>query len=731
MLRIKNGDSYIKAYELEDAEELIAALAERYKDDVTPISKGGRNRNKYFYYNYPCSFDIETTTLRSGELDYFREDGRPAALVYLCQFNIYGNVIMVRTQEDAIKIFDWLALYFICSRRRRLVIFDHNLGFEYSFFRDLWQLDPGKCFAIDIHHPVTLIFKNGLMLRDSFKMTNLSLQTLTKDWSRKWFKNPEIMDYSLQRTPYTALDNDTLLYSALDVLSLSDAMEHFLAARGTGVWTNSPTSTSFIRADLKKKIGIGIKERTKEQKQYQKTLARCRISPEIYSMLRRQARGGNTHANRKYTGQLIGDPAGSGVVHFDITSSYPAQMVCYPEFPVHYWRPLDPDCSIDTVKLFEAGGYCTLFDVVLIRPRLKDNIPVPYLPTYKCKTLKGSSLYSDNGRYLEGAEMLELTIFGIEWPIIEDHYDYDDVVILRGWYSLKGYLPDIVRRFVLDLYAKKTELKGLKGQEVEYALAKTYVNGVYGMSYTAILRDKCIFDRQGIVQAPPADPEQELERYQKSTSYFMPYAWGAMVATLGRVYLQRMIDAVGYDNFLYCDTDSIFAKDPAGSRVKIRALEQDIKAYQRQCGMELTYYDIKGRPHELGGIDEEPECCFKSFGAKKYITVEDGELKCTIAGVPKAAGARIIGSPDNFKLGMVFRGADTNKLCLWYNDDEGLIVHDELGRPVRIYSNVAMLPVNYILSLSDDYSLCLQTEGINELYSFKDNDKNVIEEFIN
>lgn len=478
MFSVRDGKNDIRVYELEDAEELIAALAERYKDDVTAISKGGRNRNKYLYYNYPCSFDIETTTLRSGELDYFREDGRPAALVYLCQFNIYGNVIMVRTQEDAIKIFDWLALYFIGQRRRRLVIFDHNLGFEYSFFKDLWELDPGKCFAIDIHHPVTLILKNGLMLRDSFKMTNLSLQTLTKDWSRTWFKQPEIMDYSLQRTPYTELDNDTLLYSALDVLSLSDAMQHFLEARNTGVWTNSPTSTSFIRADLKKAIGLGVKQRTREQKQYFKTLERCRISPAIYAMLLRQARGGNTHANRKYTGQLIGDPAGSGVVHFDITSSYPAQMVCYPEFPVHYWRPLDPDCSIDTIKLFERGGYCTLFDIVLIRPRLKDNIPVPYLPTYKCRTLKGASKYSDNGRYLEGADMLEFTIFGIEWPIIERQYDMDDIVILRGWFSEKGYLPDIVRDFVLKLYSQKTELKGVKGKEVEYALAKTYVNGV-------------------------------------------------------------------------------------------------------------------------------------------------------------------------------------------------------------------------------------------------------------
>ena len=118
-----------------------------------------------------------------------------------------------------------------------------------------------------------------------------------------------------------------------------------------------------------------------------------------------------------------------------------------------------------------------------------------------------------------------------------------------------------------------------------------------------------------------------------------------------------------------------------------------------------------------------------SYGAKKYITVENGILKCTIAGVPKKAGAKIIGRPENFKLGMVFKGVDTNKLCLWYNDDEKITIR-EGDHKLRIKSNIAMLPVDYLLSLSDDYATCLQIEGLNPIFSFKENHENMNEEYI-
>ena len=734
-----NGENK-NIYEYEDAHELIKHLAAENKDDLTPVSRGGKGRRKLYYYNYACSFDIETTTIRSGELGYYHPDGRPLGFPYLYQFNIYGCVIMVRQHAHALDVFRWLGECFIAGEKKRLVIFDHNLGYEYQFFMNDWQYDFAECFALDIHHPVTLILTNGLILKDSYKLTNMSLETLTKDWSKTYFKKPEIMDYNQLRTPYTELDAATLEYSALDVLALSDAISNYLAAYDTGVYTKNPTSTSFTRAAFKKEIGISAKVRTKEQKEYFKTLDRCRLDIDIYNMLQRQARGGNTHLNRKYTGELL-----YNLGHDDITSSYPTQLVCYPEYPVHYWRPLDPDCPIDTIKLFEANGFCTLFDVVLIRPRLKAGVTVPYLATYKCRTLKGASRYSDNGRYMEGAEMLETTIFGIEWPIIEKQYDFDDVVILRGYFNKKDYLPDILRRFILKLYEKKTVLKNVQGSEIEYALSKAHLNAVYGMAFTRIIREKCMFDERGIFEAAPEDPAAELEKYNNGkTRYFLNYSWGALCSTLGRCYLARMIDACGED-FIYCDTDSVFYTHPEKVKPKMAALEEEIKDYQRRCGLPLVYNDIKGRPHELGGIDREDDVLqFKSWGAKKYITVTAGGFEATVAGVPKyiyrkdggkleklKTAEALLKTPEAFELGFVFKGRDTNKLCLWYNDDENITLYDG-GRPFRVGSNIAMLPCDYVLGLSDDYSLCLQVEGVNGRFSFSQNhDQNTMEDFIN
>lgn len=725
MIQLLYQNDIITIYEYKDAEKLIARLALENAGDITTVARGGRGRNKIEYYNYPCSFDIETTTIKPGELNYkYDPDAPPIAFPYLFQWNIYGCVIMARTYSEAVRVFDWIAEYFRLAKNRRLVIFDHNLGYEYQFFKGLWDIDSQECFALDEHHPVTLVTNDGFMFRDSYKMSNMSLFTLTKDWSKKWIKDPEIMDYSVLRTPYDALTDEVYIYSALDVLSLSDAIIGFLEARGENIWTRCPTSTSFIRKDLKKDVGIGVKVRTKEQKEYFKMREAVKIDADIYSLLKLAGRGGNTHNNRRYTGLLL-----HNVCHFDICSSYPAQMVCYPEFPIGPWYPMDIGSGPEDIEFLEASGFCTLFSIVLTDCELKPGVTVPYISTSKMVIVEGEGMRaSDNGRYMGGLKNIALHIFGVEWSIIKQQYSFSDAIIIKGYFAKKGYLPDIIRRFVLGLYAKKTELKGVDGKEVEYMLAKQYVNGVFGMAYTDPIRNSFEVLDDCIAEKPPADTVAALlDKYQRSKSYFMPYAWGAMVACLGRVMLQKMINAVG-DDFIYCDTDSIFALHPEESRRKIRALADDLNAQHAKCGLNLTYYDIKGRPHTLGNIDEEPICeSFKSFGAKKYITVENGKLTCTIAGVPKKAGARIIGSPENFQLGLNFKGAETGKNCLWYNDPPNFELKDNAGRIIETGYNVAMLPCDYLLSLSADYRECLSIEG-NFHWLFNEADKNGINE---
>lgn len=716
MIKLKYNEEYITIIEYPEALQKIQQLSDLYAGDVTAVARGGNGRNKIEYYNYPCSFDIETTTIKPGELDYIGTDeDPPIAFPYLFQFNIYGEVFFCRHYKEALQIFSWISEYFRLGGNRKMIIFDMNLNYEHHFFRDLWDIQAEKSFALDEHHPVTIYTNDGFVFRDAYKMTNMGLETLTKDWSRKYIKLKEIMDYSQLRTPYSVLDEDTMLYSALDVLSLSDAIEAFLEARGERIWTRCPTATSFIRAELKKEIGIGAKQRTEEQRKYHEYLKRQKIDLEQYQMLKRLARGGNTHANRAISGLILED-----LLHYDITSSYPAQMVCYPEYPLGEWAPMDPGSYMETVELFESRGYCTMFDVALVNARIKKGVTVPYISISKMVIIEGSGMkMTDNGRYMGGIKTLSISLFGIEWPIIKAQYDFDDAILLKGYFAKKGYLPDIIRNFVLRFYAKKTELKNIPGKEIEYALGKAACNSIFGLSYTDIIRMQYEFLDNDIVLKPEEDPEEVLQRYQKSISYFLPYAVGCIVAALGRVYLQKMIDAAG-DAFCYCDTDSIFAIRSPKLEERMIKLNDKITAYQRECGLQLIYNDIKGRPHELGCIGREPNIeKFCTYGAKKYCTVENGELTLTVAGVPKKRGGELLGSIKNFKLGFNFKGSETGKNCLWYNPDPKRMLHDEEGREIEIHSNVAMLPCDYLLSMSRDYLECLSIDG-NFHWNFKD-----------
>lgn len=751
MIRLKYKEEEISVYEYKDAKKLIMLLSDQYAGDITAVSRGGNGRNKTEIYNYPCSFDIETTTIKPGELDYIGgPEDPPIAFPYLFQICLYGSVIFCRTYKQSRDVFSWISEYFRLGSNRRMIFFDHNLGYEYGFHKDIWEIEGERSFALDEHHPVTIYTKDGFIFRDSYKMTNMGLSTLTKDWSKKYFKEPEIMDYSQLRTPYTKLDDNTMLYSALDVLSLSDAILHYFEARGEKIWTRCTTSTSFIRTALKKEIGVGVKNRSIEQHNYHKILQQQKISYEQYKMLKRLARGGNTHANRAITGKLLSD-----LLHFDYISEYPAMMVIRPEYPIGEWAPLDIGSNIEDIELFEEHGYCCMMDIALVNARIKKNVPVPYIPISKMTIIKGSGMkVSDNGRYLGGIDTIGISIFGIEWPIIKSQYDYDAVIVLKGWLSRKGYLPDIIRRFILKYYKQKTTLKGIPEKAIEYQISKGYVNGIFGMAFTDILQIQYEFEDNDIQLKDPEDPQERLEKYQKSISYFLPYAWGAMTAALGRVYLQKMIDAAGNDA-CYCDTDSTFALKSERLLLSIENLNKSLHEEGEACGLQITYNDAKGRPHELGLIDREPDCeYFKTFGSKKYITVENGKLICTIAGVPKKTGSNLINRftfkkpyrsvfrncrrnairgkhlrsrPENFQLGLNFKGSETGKQCLWYNPAPGFFLHDEEGREIEIYSNVAMLPCDYLLSLGSDYMECLSVEG-NFHWKFREGDKNVVNE---
>ena len=122
----------------------------------------------------------------------------------------------------------------------------------------------------------------------------------------------EKIDYSIVRYPWDKLDNEILHYSEMDVVGLSEGIKKNNEINGDNLYTMPYTSTGYVRRLAKNAI-------SSVNYQWRKN-----IQPDknVYELLRQAFRGGNTHANRFFIGQLL-----TNVKSIDRSSSYSSEMV--------------------------------------------------------------------------------------------------------------------------------------------------------------------------------------------------------------------------------------------------------------------------------------------------------------------------------------------------------------------------------------------------------------------
>ena len=123
------------------------------------------------YFNIPSSFDIETTSWSDGKY----EDGREVhlATMYIWQFGLNGSVIYGRTWDEFGTLLQYLHENLGLSENRHLVIYVHNLGYEFQFMRKYFDWD--KVFAIKTRRPVYAI-SGGFEFRCSLFLSNYALE---------------------------------------------------------------------------------------------------------------------------------------------------------------------------------------------------------------------------------------------------------------------------------------------------------------------------------------------------------------------------------------------------------------------------------------------------------------------------------------------------------------------------------------------------------------------------
>lgn len=650
-----------------------------------PIVKNRRGNpagKKRHYMALTTAFDIETSLI--GE----------QSVMYIWQWQFGTDYTVIGRTWDEFRDLQ-SRIRSVLPAEKWLVVYVHNLSYEFQFLKGIYYFTPDDVFAIASRKVVKCDMCGCFEFRCSYKLTNMSLKQFTKRMRVEHQKlSGEEFNYGKVRYPWTELTEEELEYCTNDVLGLVEAINALMTRDGDTLQTIPMTSTGYVRRNAKRAMREGIQHNFVYS-----------ILPdiELYRALRESFRGGNTHANRYYAGDIVKE-----VHSADRSSSYPAVM-CNCEFPMSVFVPI--------LKADLNAGYISRcmtirHKALLLRIGIKDlkmRNPYwgcPYLSSDKCRNLCNARDTVDNGRILS-ADYLETTVTDIDFKIILEEYT-GEIIFLQGWYASYKKLPQPLINEVIRYYKDKTELKGVKGQEIYYDKAKALLNSLYGMMAQDPVKHRQLFQQIGDWTEDDTPDEVILEKSNQKA--FLAYQWGVWVTAHARYALEmgiRLVHETEGADFVYCDTDSV----KYTGHVDWTEYNNERIAECKESGSFAT--DPAGITHYMGVFETEdnPETGyayyqFKTLGAKKYAYVEtEGEgVHCTIAGVNKQKGGAELdkfGGLSAFEEGFVFREAGGTEAK--YNDNPSVNRLEIDGHVLEITSNVAILPSEYTLGITGEY----------------------------
>ena len=654
-----------------------------------PIARNYSKRkkaDKTLFRNCMCAFDIETTYLDDVE----------QSIMYIWQFAVMDlrneNIwyCFGRTWEQFTKLLD--SFY---HEGITVLVWVHNLSYEFQFMRHWLPFQKDKIFALKSRKVVRADI-DGVQFRCSYIQTNKSLDAFTRDMGVVHQKLSGVeFDYSKKRYPWTEMTTEELQYCCNDVVGLLEAMRVRMRMENDTLYSLPLTSTGYVRRLAKEAM------RKFNHNQLQAMM--CDV--DVYKLLRLEFRGGDTHANRYHVNKIL-----ENVASYDRASSYPDVMLNY-RFPMSAFTPRMITDIDELEKKCQIRDCCFIAVFAITNLQQRDiYYGAPYLSLDKAVEISGQVV--DNGRVLS-ADKAVYVFNDIDWKIVKSEY-VGEVEISQVYIAKYEYLPQAFRDLVIDLFHKKTSLKNVNGQELNYMRSKELINSLYGMcAQNPVKPDVIYMDEpdQAFTLEDIVDIGEKLEKYNKKA--FLLYAWGCWVTAWARLKLKEMINIVG-DNFVYCDTDSVkFLVRDDYNRIVARIEEYNQGLKELSISNKGYADDKKGITHYLGVYEyEETYKQFKTLGAKKYAyTRQDGTFKITIAGVPKKAGAREMGTIKNFNVGFVFR--NSGKLESVYNDsDYGTYYpNDSSEHRIEIRSNIVLRESTYEIGLSLEYMYLLASVG--------------------
>lgn len=633
------------------------------------IVKSGKHK---MYQRHPMTFDIETSKIPTDD------EGHYQAFMYIWQICIEGNVVFGRRWEELQEFMKNVINAYKLTEGERVVVYVHNLSFEFQFIQDYFNFVD--VFAMASRSVLTAKTPH-LEFRCSYKLSNMSLAKFIENTPNTLhYKGVDDLDYATVRTPDTPLNEIELGYCFNDVKGLYECVMELL--KEDNIATIPLTSTGYVRRDCRHAMN--------KNKNNRKMFLRSRLTLLQYKLLRECFRGGNTAGDR-YLTNLILKKVGS----YDLSSSYPFQMIAR-DYPLGKWNyGVIPD--IRTLEEYNRK-YCTIARYSFKNIRLRDEKPIPYIPQSKCLAL-GYDREIYNGRILH-ADFLTISMTNIDFDIVREQYEYDELAVEEFHYSRKGMLPKELRDTIMYYFEKKSKLKGDEEHYYEYMKSKNKLNSIYGMTVTNILNTEIEYNNGEYTEKKMTEVEMQkaLDKYYKNHRSFLNYSWGVFVTAYARRELEDGLNIVGLDT-IYCDTDSV---------KYIGEHDKEFESYNERLNKECeergitNYAEVNGKRFYMGIFDKEHGYDeFITLGAKKYAFLQNGKLGITVSGLSKKKGAEELekkGGLRRFQRNEVFY--NSGRTIAQYNSEK---VHDITvdGCTFSTASNLAIVDTTYTLGISD------------------------------
>lgn len=713
-----------------------------------------RPNSGVYYCNRPVSFDIETTSMYTSE-------GEKISFMYVWTVDIDGRIVMGRRWEQFVDFVHGMANYFGCSdvgtQKRHIIIWVHNLAYEFQFIRHWFKWS--KVFSLKKRKPLYAITEDGIEFRCSYKLSGYPLWKIGEQVGVE--KLPDF-DYEKIRHSKTFLTEREKMYCVHDVQIVSEYIRRKIKDEKYGMASLPLTKTGYVRRLYRERCLKGSNRCF-----YIEAIKMMTLTPVEYKVARLAFAGGFTHTSFLHSGKKR-----KNVKSYDFASSYPAVLIAE-KYPMNKGERIEHITAEEFRRRIHDEDLM-IFTIELINVRQK--FPCEsYISESRCTTLEGElnpepektksgkikkgtlykpkSLIINNGRVFK-AKRLVTTCTSIDMQIIDQIYDYDLCGIGDLYVYEKQYLPTAFVETLLNLYWKKTTLKGVEGKEQEYMSSKEDINASFGMAVTDVVREEIIYYDETGWNPPenykePTEEEkwqrlvEQVDRENEKKNRFLFYLWGVFCTAYARRNLFTGIVECRSD-YIYSDTDSVKIINAEDHQEYFKRYNQFVtkkleKAldYHKLPHELLRPKTIKGVEKPLGvwELDGEYEE-FKALRAKAYSYIENGNFHITVAGLPKEWGARYFSekaerngtSPvDEFhretKVPKEFYYLDEDgnkvrgKLTHTYIDDcMSAIVTDYQGVKCAVFerSSIHLEPCDFKLNIASQYLDFLK--GYSEIY---------------